>query len=794
MFNQEKFSNMLKEYKNALKKHWWGNEEFKWKAIHHFQNNWDIRAEDFHSMFKESLSKTEALLVSNHYFPQRVMTFFAERDPEAVREMFINLFNENIGIYERITTFISKSEILRIKYNPGNWNEHYQNLNSISTYLWLKYPDKYYIYKYTEYRNVAKELESEYITKTGLNEDNVKNNFRVYNEINNLIKQDQELIDIFESLLTTEHYPDPELKTLTIDFGYFLNIIVKERKLKEKEEWYYKDYSPGLEKEDWLELFENEIVFTKQSFEVLKRLKDFGGMATCTQLSEKYGNSVGFYNVQSSSLAMRIAKEKKIKGPKSNDQNKWWPILYEGKDAEKDTPGQIYWKIRDELNKALNEIDMETIDLYSKEESRNINYWWLNANPNIWSFSDISVNQVVPYTMYNEKGNKRSIFRNFENAKIGDYVIGYETNPQKKAVCLLKIVEKVDNEKIIFEKLKNFTNLIEYSDLKDEVELANMEFFINPNGTFFKLTEKEYNIIIDLVMGLEESSKEDIDTYTKNNFLDEVFISEEDYNGLVQLLLYKQNIILQGPPGVGKTFIAKRLVYSIMGVKDDSKVKFIQFHQNYSYEDFIMGYKPVEDGFKLTKGIFFDFCIKAGNDKENKHFFIIDEINRGNMSKVFGELLMLIEKDYREQKITLAYSGQAFHIPDNIYIIGMMNTADRSIAMIDYALRRRFSFYEIKPGFLSEGFIKYKTELDDELFNELINKIQELNREICDDSSLGKGFALGHSYFCNQKVSTESWLKQVIEYEIIPMLNEYWFDETDKLRRWENSLRTIFNG
>ena len=141
-----------------------------------------------------------------------------------------------------------------------------------------------------------------------------------------------------------------------------------------------------------------------------------------------------------------------------------------------------------------------------------------------------------------------------------------------------------------------------------------------------------------------------------------------------------------------------------MGVKDNSRIEFVQFHQSYSYEDFIMGYKPVDNGFQLEVGIFYEFCIKAKNDQNNDYFFIIDEINRGNMSKIFGELLMLIENDYRGMEIKLAYSKKAFSIPKNLYIIGMMNTADRSLAMIDYALRRRFSFVEMVPGFESEGF------------------------------------------------------------------------------------------
>jgi len=174
-------------------------------------------------------------------------------------------------------------------------------------------------------------------------------------------------------------------------------------------------------------------------------------------------------------------------------------------------------------------------------------------------------------------------------------------------------------------------------------------------------------------------------------------------------------------------------------------------------------------------------------------FFIIDEINRGNMSKIFGELLMLIEKDYRGTKATLAYSGMSFTVPNNLYIIGMMNTADRSLAMIDYALRRRFSFFEMEPGFNSDGFKNYQATFDNDTFNAMIERIKELNKDIVTDCSLGKGFCIGHSYFCDRKECTDEWMMEVVEYEILPMLSEYWFDEPAKLQRWENILRGVFN-
>ena len=209
-----------------------------------------------------------------------------------------------------------------------------------------------------------------------------------------------------------------------------------------------------------------------------------------------------------------------------------------------------------------------------------------------------------------------------------------------------------------------------------------------------------------------------------------------------------------------------------------------------------MGYRPNEfGGFELKEGVFYRFCDKARNDPDKKYFFIIDEINRGNLSKIFGELLMLIEKDYRKESARLAYHEEYFSVPENLYIIGMMNTADRSLAMIDYALRRRFSFFDMNPGFDSDGFKKYQNELKNDTFNRLVDMVKLLNDDITKDGSLGKGFCIGHSHFCNltKDTCTIDRLRSIVEYDIIPMLCEYWFDDSDSLNKWSENLKGIFN-
>lgn len=277
--------------------------------------------------------------------------------------------------------------------------------------------------------------------------------------------------------------------------------------------------------------------------------------------------------------------------------------------------------------------------------------------------------------------------------------------------------------------------------------------------------------------------------YNEEDFLNEVYMSEGDYRTLVYLLKHKKNVILQGAPGVGKTFASKRIAYSIMGLKDKERVMMVQFHQSYSYEDFMMGFRPSEQGFELKRGAFYTFCKNAEIDSDNDYFFIIDEINRGNLSKIFGELFMLIESDKRGVELQLLYSDEKFSVPANVHIVGMMNTADRSLAMLDYALRRRFAFYDLKPGFESEGFRNYRDRLDNLKFNRLINTVENLNAAITADDSLGEGFCIGHSYFCGLSEVDDRVLSNIVAYELIPLLKEYWFDEPTKVKDWSSRLR-----
>ena len=355
---------------------------------------------------------------------------------------------------------------------------------------------------------------------------------------------------------------------------------------------------------------------------------------------------------------------------------------------------------------------------------------------------------------------------------------------ENKAIALMRAMLELDPdietdlnnlvEPVILEKIKGTTTRYVEVDMEYGQSLDSL--------LYTKLQESNYKSELSSTYASKNNSGE----YTKEHFLNEVFMEEKQYDVIVELLERKKNIILQGAPGVGKTFAAKRLAYSILGFKDESKVEFIQFHQSYAYEDFVLGYKPTDNGFKIETGPFYEFCKKA-EANDGKHFFVIDEINRGNLSRIFGELLVLTEATKRNESATLLYTKEAFKVPENVYIIGMMNTADRSLAMIDYALRRRFSFVSMEPAFELDSFKNYLNKANNKKANALVAKIVELNNKIENDPNLGKGFKIGHSYLCSEDLSDNA-LKAIVQYEIIPLLEEYWYDEPSEVEKWSQEL------
>lgn len=699
MFNKEILRDVIDNYKKGFKDFQWPKENYKWKAVKTFQDNWDIEASNFHEMLTNSLSNAGNLLESRNNFPGLMMKHYAKQAPEDVRKMFSDLFDESNDLYKRIENFKLQARVINDKVDDPE-KQHYQNENSISVYLWLRYPDKYYIFKYGEIKEVSKTLESDYLIKRAAYEDNINNSFAFYNEICEEISKDNDLISIFKNELTDDCYDDPKFKTLTIDVGFYTS----------------RYYGKELGVENSIE----------------KSQRDSKGSA----LADDDVDTIHYW----------------IYSPGDNASN-WEEYYAKGIMA-------IGWSELGDLSDYEKSSDIrKTLELEYGEKGS-----YKNDTKATWQFAnEMKIGDIV----FAKKGMHTIVGR---GQVISDYIFDESQSFDNQNIRQIDWTHKGEWEHPGNAVTKTLTDITSYTNYVKKL-----------NGIF----DGEY---------YDDDNFEDIEypLYEKSKFLEEVYMDEKNYDILVNLLRKKKNIVLQGPPGVGKTFAAKRLAYSMIGEKNQDRVMMIQFHQSYSYEDFIEGFRPSSNGmsFDIKKGAFYNFCKEASDDSDNEYFFIIDEINRGNLSKIFGELFVLMENDKRGNDLHLLYSDELFNIPENVYIIGMMNTADRSLAMMDYALRRRFAFYEMQPGFDTIGFKNYRENIQNDKFKNLINTVIQLNNDITLDDSLGEGFCIGHSYFCDLYNGDYQELSNIVEFELIPLLKEYWFDEKQKIKDWSQKLRS----
>lgn len=670
--DNNKLQEVIAAYKEYFPIHF-ADEVYKWKAVKKFQDTWNLDAPDFLSMFWESTSLHVNLLVSVNRFPRNMVKEMCEAEPDSVRSMFRDLYDESKPLQERIQRFIAESDRIRAEHWPQK--SHYQDINAISTYLWLRYPDKYYIYKYSEIKATAEALGSSFIVRRGADASAYIQAVEFFDVIRSAIQEDPQIRSMLNEALTPDCYPDNNLNCVVIDLDFFVH------------RFYKKDETPQDD-------------------------------------MENNDNNYGASN-----------------------------------------------------NGAV------------------VSYYWLNASPRMWSIDEIKIGEVQTYTALNDRGNKRRIYKYFTEIKPGDKLIGYETSPVKKVKALFEVTQR-SNDFFEFKVVEKFAHQVSWSELLNDEILKQSEVFANNQGSLFKLTSAEFERLMEYVKKGQVDSyvsspeSEDNPTYSFETDPDKPFISPQKFHHIETLLKRKKNIILQGPPGVGKTFLAKKIAYSILMKEEDSRIEMVQFHQSYGYEDFIQGIRPSKEGFVLRNGIFYDFCQRVKEDQDKRpYFFVIDEINRGNLSKIFGELLMLIESDKRgdSNSIRLTYSSatdEPFYVPENIYIIGCMNTADRSLAIVDYALRRRFSFVPLKPEFGKTFKDFLKAKLDTSFVDSITEKIEKANQMIREDEML-RGMEIGHSYFCNFEGFTRgeenAWWNDICEYEIFPYLEEVFFDDNSRL-------------
>lgn len=413
------------------------------------------------------------------------------------------------------------------------------------------------------------------------------------------------------------------------------------------------------------------------------------------------------------------------------------------------------------------------------------NYWWLNINPRILRFKDFDNGDIFAYSSINEDGSNRKIYSNFIEAKQGEIVLVYETIPVGQIIGMCVIEKEHFDNQIWLKKIESFTEYISRSSIEQNREIVNLEAFRNQEGIFFKVTNAEFNSLHNIIRELNPTKTYmQYEKYSKEKFLDDVYFDSNDFDELRELIETRKNVILQGPPGVGKTFIAKRMAYSILGKKDNSKILNVQFHPKYSCDEFIEGFRPDDIGiYKYRQGCFKEFCNQARNDRQSPYFLLIDEINRGDVIKIFGDTFMLLEPDKRgkENYVELPASKERFYIPNNLYILGTMNFSDTENSMGDYAVRRRFCFYTVEPIFENPEF---KEEyLKNPLVTSVIEKIQQINQNL-DESK-----RIGHCYFCNVKNDNE--FIRTVKYELIPLIQEYFREDKELQKKIVRELQVL---
>ena len=684
-------------YKSNFQKYWEG-EKYKWVAVKHFQDNWNIDAVDFAGMLEESFSLAYNLLQGGMYYANKMVCTLARQDPEKMRSLFRKLYDEDLPLAERLQPFRTGCDELMEAYrenapDPEKAKNHYQDLRALCVYLSFRYPEKYFLFKYRMYTGFRKLVNWQETSQEKDSEVRKYDNYaRMCQAVVDQIKADPELQQMQLKQLESEPdcYLDPGFHLLSQTI-----IFVS----------------------DWMS---NEMT-AQDSTQKVTALAD-EDIETRRYWIYSPGNGAAIWDECYKNGFMAI-----------------------GWDAIGDLTA---YSSKDEMKQAMKE-----------EIDPSVSYTM--AAHATWQFvHDMKPGDIV----FAKKGMHLVIGR-------GVVESGYEydsSRKQYKNVRKVKWTHKGEWQHPGQAVMKTLTEITAYKDYVDKL-----------NAMF------ESDSIDDV-----DEQEIEYPAYDAEDFLAEVFMDEDSYETLVALVRNKKNVILQGAPGVGKTFAAKRLAYSMMGEKNPNRVMMVQFHQSYSYEDFVMGFRPSESGFELKRGAFYNFCKLAEIDSENEYFFIIDEINRGNLSKIFGELFMLIEGDKRGVELQLLYADEKFSVPSNVYIIGMMNTADRSLAMLDYALRRRFAFFEMKPGFDTDDFREYRMGLASEKFDRLVSCVENLNTAIAADESLGEGFCVGHSFFCNLKKATYQALSGIVEYELIPLLKEYWFDEPIKVKDWISNLRS----
>lgn len=698
--------------------HWSAAELYKWRAVQAFQENWDLDAPDFPAMLRQSLAETGNLLTSTQYFARLMIERFADQLPEEVRAAFGQLYDEGQPLAERLPRFKAAAEDWRERFEGAPAASHYQDERAMLVYLTLRYPDRYYLFKPMMYQHFAALVAVPVDKRQQARLERVAGYLELADQVRDVLAQDSALVAAHHARLPANVYPDEALHLLTQDFIYC----------------------------------------TVQAAKAAAPAGDAGG------------------GVAPEPADSPDEDEEAAESEQPHAQPLAWAIgAGEG--------GYLWddWRASGEMSIGWDDLgDLRDYD--SKE----------------------AIRQALLADTTNESSRKNdalACWQFYQDIRPGDYVVAKRGRTRILGVGRVVGEYEFQPDRNDFYHVRRVKWLLEGNwertadaglPTKTLTEVTHYKTFINPVLAELENPAQLRRMESAPVKSEEKDAKKPAPqpqparpAYTFADAAADLFMPEAELAGLLTSLQRKKNLILQGPPGVGKSFVTRRLAYLLLGEEDADRVEMVQFHPSYSYEDFIMGYRATEQGgFEREAGVFLKFVrdVALANPKQ-PHVFIIDELNRANLGKVLGECMLLLESDKRgpAYKVRLPYGNEFMYLPDNLYVIGTMNTADRSLALVDFALRRRFAFKRLKPE-LGERFQAHLTQRKGvamAFVAQLVAAVGRVNAKIAQDHGLGADFLIGHSYYSEgpqESETSQAWYERVLADEIGPQLEEYWIE------------------
>lgn len=809
---QEKIKLIIDAYKAEFER---VNQEerYKWEAVGCYQRNWNIEAENFSEMYAEAFKEASNLLSANMYWPYKMVITFAEQEPDKVRELFKMLYNEEIPLAQRYVDFRAAFDEF---YKPQKLN-HYQDLHAVSVYLSFEYPEKYYIYKYKVFKEFSSNIG--YVTDRSKFQSEVyklEAFFDVCELVLDEVKKDAELQGISSARLDERCYDDAGLHLLTHDIVYFgsKNSLTDD---VIADDWWpsLDEYDPNLSKEDWKKyILEIEMPDHPSPMQMLKAMMELDGEASCKRLSQLYGGTVSAYVGCAVNLGKRVKKHFNLPACMDGDQERYFPNPFLGKNKIEDGVKNYCYKIRPELFEALKEIDLSQISAkYEEDEEVSEITQKTDVNKNTILYGPPGTGKTYNTVVYAVAIIENKLLADVKNESYSDVLERYNAYKADGLVEFTTFHQSYGYEEFI-EGIKPVMDNTddEQTDIQYQISSGLFKSFCDKAGRPI-LRQAKVDIGLNNAPTIWKVSLEGTgDNPTRTECMNNGHI-RVGYDSYGKDITSETNFV-DGGKNVVNAFISKMKIGDIvLSCYSSTTIDAIGVVTgDYEWHDEYEHYKRLRKVNWVVKGIKEDITeINGGStltlssvyklnialadvmdiiareapattkveDKKKNYVFVIDEINRGNISKIFGELITLIESSKRigqpeGMRAKLPYSQQLFGVPDNVYIIGTMNTADRSIATIDTALRRRFRFKEMMP----DADVLKGISVEDISVSEMLARMNKRISVLYD-----REHTIGHAYFIPLRDNpTIEQLAEIFENAIVPLLQEYFYEDYEKIR------------